>query len=91
MDRKNIQQDTDRSVPAIPMFLSATEGDTPSWLGLIPNGMNDYEHPNWGGWGGRYELYTPTFDPNDKWIFPLKPETRPIWTNAVDEYTPLCA
>ncbi|MCW6530476.1 DUF1593 domain-containing protein [Sphingomonas sp. MMSM20] len=30
------------------------EGDTPSFLGLIRNGLNDPEHPEWGGWGGRY-------------------------------------
>lgn len=32
------------------------EGDTPSYLGLIPNGLNTPEHPEWGGWGGRYLL-----------------------------------
>ena len=56
------------------------EGDTPSFLGLIDNGLNEPEHPDWGGWGGRYELYTPHFQ---KWF--LEPETRPIWTNAEDE------
>ena len=30
------------------------EGDTPSFLGLIDNGLNDASHPEWGGWGGRY-------------------------------------
>jgi hypothetical protein len=30
------------------------EGDTPSFLHLIPNGLNDPEHPEQGGWGGRY-------------------------------------
>ena len=30
------------------------EGDTPSFLGLIANGLNEPEHPEWGGWGGRY-------------------------------------
>lgn len=30
------------------------EGDTPSFLGLIANGLNQPEHPEWGGWGGRY-------------------------------------
>ena len=35
------------------------EGDTPSFLNLIDNGLNAPEHPDWGGWGGRYELYTP--------------------------------
>lgn len=30
------------------------EGDTPSFLGMIPNGLNNPAHPEWGGWGGRY-------------------------------------
>lgn len=42
------------------------EGDTPSFLFLIPNGLNAPEHPEWGGWGGRYEkqgdCYTDTAD-----------------------------
>ncbi|PCJ91543.1 MAG: hypothetical protein COA50_16485 [Flavobacteriaceae bacterium] len=29
------------------------EGDTPAFLSLIPNGLNNSEHPEWGGWGGR--------------------------------------
>jgi hypothetical protein len=56
------------------------EGDTPSFLNLIGNGLSDPEHPDWGGWGGRYELYTP---PVRKWH--LEPETRPLWTDAEDE------
>lgn len=56
------------------------EGDTPSFLGLVNNGLNTPEHPNWGGWGGRYELYTPRMQ---KWF--QEAETRPLWTNAVDE------
>jgi hypothetical protein len=56
------------------------EGDTPSFLWLINNGLSDPEHPNYGSWGGRYELYTPR---TQKWFY--EPETRPIWTDAVDE------
>lgn len=56
------------------------EGDTPSFLGLIANGLNVPERPDWGGWGGRYELYTPR---KQKWH--LEAETRPMWTDAVDE------
>jgi hypothetical protein len=56
------------------------EGDTPSFLWLISNGLSDPEHPNYGSWGGRYELYTPRLQ---KWF--LEPETRPIWTDASDE------
>ena len=33
------------------------EGDTPSFLGLIDNGLGWYKSPAYGGWGGRYELY----------------------------------
>lgn len=30
------------------------EGDTMSFLYLIPTGMNDVDHPDWGSWAGRY-------------------------------------
>ena len=56
------------------------EGDTPSFLYLINNGLGDPEHPDWGSWGGRYELYTPR---TEKWF--MVPETRPLWTDAEDE------
>jgi hypothetical protein len=56
------------------------EGDTPSFLNLIANGLSDPERPDWGGWGGRYELYLPR---TEKWF--AGPETRPLWTNAPDE------
>ena len=66
------------------------EGDTPSWLNLIPNGLSDPEHPDWGGWGGRYELYKPDFSKEKKGGsgVPFEPETRAIWTNAIDSYSP---
>jgi hypothetical protein len=56
------------------------EGDTPSFLNLIANGLAEPERPDWGGWGGRYELYTPR---TRKWF--AAPETRPFWTDAQDE------
>jgi hypothetical protein len=31
------------------------EGDTPSFLGLIPNGLTDLDHPDLATWGGRTE------------------------------------
>jgi hypothetical protein len=46
------------------------EGDTPSFLGLIKNGLGWDQSPAYGGWGGRYDL------------FPAYGETRPIWTNT---------
>ncbi|SFV31325.1 DUF1593 domain-containing protein [Thermoflavifilum thermophilum] len=66
------------------------EGDTPSFLSLIPNGLNAPEHPDWGGWGGRYALYLPHISPLKKGIsgVPIEPETRPIWTDTSDTYRP---
>ena len=45
------------------------EGDTPSFLGLIENGLGWSVSPSFGGWAGRYVLYR------------SYAETRPIWTN----------
>ena len=35
------------------------EGDTPSWLYFLPTGLGDPAHPDWGGWGGRFQLSNP--------------------------------
>lgn len=37
-----------------PLPVYVMEGDTPSFLSLIPNGLGNPERPDWGGWGGRY-------------------------------------
>ena len=31
-----------------------SEGDSPAFLHVIPNGLRSDESPGWGGWGGRY-------------------------------------
>ena len=48
------------------------EGDTPSFMGLINNGLGWSESPAYGGWGGRYVLYRPSG------------ENRNIWSNNDD-------
>jgi hypothetical protein len=76
------------------------EGDTPAFLNLVNNGLSDPEHPNFGGWGGRYEFYLPGFEDSNTGMFKIEnwpkdslrpalpwvcePETRAIWTNAND-------
>ena len=61
----------------------------PSFLRLISNGLNDPEHPNFGGWGGRYELHLPEFEDSNTGMFKREnwpkdePETRAIWTNVL--------
>jgi hypothetical protein len=90
---ENIQQDHGPLGALYPDVAYGMEGDTPSWLMLIQNGLNDPANPDWGSWGGRYELYKP--EPPEKPAnpmftggVPLEPETRPIWTNADDKFTP---
>jgi hypothetical protein len=87
---QNIQQGHGPLGAAYPDVAWGMEGDTPSWLSLIRNGLNEAEHPEWGGWGGRYELYKPDFAMQKKGGsgVPFEPETREIWTDAVDIYTP---
>ncbi len=53
-----------------PKFLIIMEGDTPAFLPLIPNGLESYRNPSWGGWGGRY-VYRQPYG-----------ETRAIWTQG---------
>lgn len=86
---ENIQQGHGPLGAEYPDVAYGMEGDTPSWLSLIPNGLNAPEHPEWGGWGGRYELYQPEFAKAKKGGsgVPFEPETRKIWTNADDSYT----
>ena len=55
-----------------PRLAYIMEGDTPSFLGLIDNGLGWTISPAYGGWGGRYALYR------------SHGETRPIWTNNED-------
>ena len=57
-----------------PKFMFIMEGDTPSFLSLIDNGLNAYRRPDWGGWGGRYVHRQPYG------------ETHPIWTQGGDEF-----
>jgi hypothetical protein len=50
------------------------EGDTPSFLGLINNGLASAMSPSFGGWGGRY-VWRQAYG-----------ETRPTWTQGGDAY-----
>lgn len=76
---RNVRQDHGPLGTQYPQTEYIMEGDTPSFLYLIPNGLGDPEHPNYGSWGGRYELYIPHLK---KWFY--EAETRPIWSDALD-------
>jgi hypothetical protein len=43
------------------------EGDTPSFLGLIDNGLASAMSPAFGGWGGRYVWRQPSREPRAFW------------------------
>jgi hypothetical protein len=57
-----------------PMPCCIHEGDTPSFLGLIDNGLASFMSPTYGGWGGRYVWRTYYGEP------------RPFWTQGGDSY-----
>lgn len=93
---ENIQQGHGPLGTLYPDVAYGMEGDTPSWLMLIVNGLNNPDHPEWGSWGGRYELYKPEpiktpVPPIFTGGGPYEPESRPIWTNASDKFTPRIA
>jgi len=92
---ENIQQGHGPLGALYPDVAYGMEGDTPSWLNLVPNGLNVPEHPDWGGWGGRYELYRPEDSSLDTSGFtggvPVEREPRAMWTNAVDRFVPYVA
>ncbi len=51
--------DVDRDIknnhgPLCANYTIQKEGDTPTFMHLIPNGLNVPMHPDWGGWSGRY-------------------------------------
>lgn len=94
---EHVQQGHGPLGAAYPDVAWGMEGDTPSWLALIPNGLSVPAHPEWGGWGGRYERYLPEPTPLSNALaapgeekVPVA-ETRPIWTNAVDRLAPYVA
>jgi hypothetical protein len=41
-----------------PKFKYGVEGDTPSFLYVLPNGLNEPENPDAGGWGGYFRWGT---------------------------------
>lgn len=90
---ENIQQGHGPLGAVYPDVAWGMEGDTPAYLSLIPNGLNSSEHPEWGGWGGRYEFYKPEFSARNSVNsgVPNEAETREIWTNAEDKLVPYLA
>ena len=57
-----------------PWYPFIMEGDTPSFMNLIPNGLASHYHPGWGGWGGRYVYRT------------YYGELSPLWTQGGDSF-----
>ena len=58
-----------------PHYLWGVEGDTPSFLNVMPNGLNDPEHPEQVGWGGCHQFgVSPDGETSawTNWMEPLK-------------------
>lgn len=85
----HIQQGHGPLAALYPDWAYTMEGDSPSFLGLIANGLSHMEHPDWGGWGGRFQLKMPEHEAHQAGSFgvPNAPETRPYWNEAADTLT----
>ncbi|KAJ5690537.1 hypothetical protein N7462_004929 [Penicillium macrosclerotiorum] len=57
--RKNIQIGA-YGETAYPNYKYIMEGDTPTFLYLIQNGLGNAENPDYGSWGGRYMKVNPS-------------------------------
>lgn len=53
--KKHIQENHGPLGQRYPMAGTLWEGDTPSFLYLIPNGLSEPECPHYGSWGGRFQ------------------------------------
>jgi len=58
----------DFGVESYPPVKFGMEGDTPSFLWLVQNGLNHRGRIDWGGWGGRY----------------TRPQAEPDWNDGID-------
>jgi hypothetical protein len=46
-------------MPPQPKSAFLGEGDTPTFINLVDNGLRAYQNPQWGGWGGRMQPGVP--------------------------------
>ncbi len=51
-----------------PKYKYGVEGDTPSFLYVLPNGLNDPERPGHGGWGGFYVRGIGPDEKTEAWV-----------------------
>jgi len=55
----------------------AKEGDSMTFIYLLPNGLNTPDEPSWGGWAGRYGANTNLAGPDGPWAY---------WANQRDHW-----
>ncbi|MCH2113979.1 MAG: DUF1593 domain-containing protein [Pirellulales bacterium] len=73
--RKNVRTNHGPLGGMYPKWVHIMEGDTPSFLNLINNGLGSHISPGYGGWGGRY-VFKKTYA-----------DSAPIWQNSRDRVT----
>jgi len=63
----------------------SSEGDSPSFLYNINTGLSNMDHPEWGGWGGRYVWVR-----ENTYADPI-PVDDPDWVYQEGRYSPMLA
>lgn len=75
-----------------PVATHGLETDSPSLLYVIQNGLNCYEHPEYGGWGGRFTRTRSQNVPAEFFTFTHLLEEKPfyMYRDDVDTYLDDC-
>ena len=76
--KKNIQS-VGKLGEIYPLANHGLETDTPSFLRLVRNGLNDYQHQWYGGWGGRHSRIKSKNVPAVHFEYVYNIETRPYY------------
>lgn len=97
--KRNLQSGHGPLGEIYPVPLWTCEGDTPSFLHLLPNGLHDPERPEQGGWGGRFtaeKVDSPSnstkqdgnamFDESPYRVFSMYEQARDRWQHDGVEY-----
>lgn len=63
-DEQRGSSDYLKANPTYHQYDFISEGDSPSYFYLFQNGLNNVEHPNYGGWGGRFDIVSNNLSQN---------------------------
>lgn len=83
--KANIIENTGPLGANYPEVAYIMEGDTPSFFGLIQNGLGWYKSPSYGGWGGRYDYFKSYGEVSMIWTSTVRSQDEILLVNGLTE------